>query len=103
MLRKQTKRRIFDIARNHHRWQTADLEGISVDSKLLENTKLNRKRIIKRNVKDQIKKEFGSGIITSLLLSLALKLAMKWIEQWMEDNLFGYNTPISVEDMKNDK
>ena len=54
-------------------------------------------------VKDQIKKEFGSGIITSLLLSLALKLAMKWIEQWMEDNLFGYNTPISVEDMKNDK
>jgi hypothetical protein len=86
VLRKKTRMRIREIARNSYVTQKGDRDLVAF-------------RAIAASQR-QIKREFGSGIITSLLMSLMIKLAIRYIEGWIEDNLFSYHVPQKFEEAK---
>ena len=86
MLKRKTRVRIREIARQNYIFQAGDRESV------VFNAISGSQR--------QIKQEFGGGIITSLLISLMVKLAIRYIEQWAEDNLFSYHVPESFEELR---
>jgi hypothetical protein len=79
MLRRKTRQRIREIARQNYVRQEGERDSI------VFNAIAGSQR--------QIAQEFGSGIVTSILISLMIKLAIRYIEQWAEDNLFQSNVP----------
>ncbi len=86
VLRKKTRMRIREIARQNYVTQKGDRELLAF-------------RAISASQR-QIKQEFGTGIISSILISLMIKLAVKYIEGWIEDKLFSYNVPQQFEEAK---
>ncbi|MGI9460537.1 MAG: hypothetical protein ACR2NF_11105 [Pirellulales bacterium] len=86
LLRKKTRMRIREIARQSYVTQSGSKELVVF-------------RAIASSQR-QIKQEFGSGIISSILLSLMIKLAIRYIEGWVEDNLFSYHVPQKFEEAK---
>ncbi len=86
MLRKRTRMRIREIARQNYVRQEGERDSI-VFNAIAGSQK-------------QINQEFGSGIITSLLLSVMIKLAIRYIEKWAEENLFQSAVPTKFEDLK---
>ena len=86
MLRRRTRIRIREIARQNYVRQEGERDSI------VFNAIAGSQR--------QIGQEFGSGIITSLLISLMIKLAIRYIEKWAEENLFQSAVPFEFEDLK---
>lgn len=95
MLKRKTRERIRELARDVWVYETADLGTVPADSKsyLFQQEVIRRRDRSRGIIKDRVKQEFGSGILTSLLLSLMMKLAMKYIEEWISDHLFSSHVP----------
>ena len=74
LLRKRTRQRVREIARQNYVRQSGS-SGLDV---------LRLKAI--EGAKWQLKKEFGSGIVTSLLISLMIKLCLLHFS--LNDNTF---------------
>jgi hypothetical protein len=85
-LKKKTRQRIREIARQNYVRQKGDDDLVAF-------------RAIAGSQR-QIKQEFGTGIISSILISLMIKLAIKYIEGWIEEKLFSYNVPTKFEEAK---
>lgn len=95
-LKRKQRESVRDIARNHYRWQTADLQNVSRRepvSRLMKDALGSRRLIMRNGIEQDLKSGFGTGIIASILISIAIKLAMRYIDQWIEENLFGYDVP----------
>ena len=86
MLRKKTRMRIREIARQNYVRQNGERDSI-VFNAIAGSQK-------------QIKQEFGSSLIASFLISLMIKLAIKYIEKWAEENLFQSAVPTKFEELK---
>jgi len=103
ILNRKQRQSVRDIARNHYRWNTADLQAISKRepvSRLMQGALRDRREVIEKGVKSDLKDGFGTGIIASILLSIAIKLAMRYVNQWIQENLFGYDVPAAFSEAK---
>ena len=99
ILKRQQRKRVRDIARNHFRWHTADLiPARDGGSSFLDKSVKERIEIAKVGVKEDLQEAFGSGIVANLLISLAFKLAMKYFERWIEEKIFGYEVPADFDE-----
>ena len=102
-LKRKQRERVRDIARNHYRWHTADLQNVSrrePASHLMKSALADRRLIMRNGIKEDLQSGFGSGIISSILISIAIKLAMRYVNQWIEENLFGYDVPAAFSEAK---
>ncbi len=102
-LKRKQRESVRDIARNHYRWHTADLQNVARRepvSHLMKGALADRRLIMRNGIKEDLSGGFGSGIIASILLSIAIKLAMRYIDQWIEENLFGYDVPAAFSEAK---
>lgn len=102
-LKLKQRQAVRDIARNHYRWNTADLQVVSKRepvSRLMQSALKDRRSVIEKGIREDLKGGFGTGIITSILLSIAIKLAMRYVDQWIQENLFGYDVPAAFSEAK---
>ena len=102
-LKLKQRQAVRDIARNHYRWNTADLQAVSKRepvSRLMQSALKDRRSTIEKGIREDLKGGFGTGIITSILLSIAIKLAMRYVDQWIQENLFGYDVPATFSEVK---
>ena len=102
-LKRKQRESVRDIARNHYRWHTADLQNIASRepvSHLMKGALADRRLIMRQGIEEDLQSGFGSGIISSILLSIAIKLAMRYVNQWIEENLFGYDVPAAFSEAK---
>ncbi len=103
LLKRKERERVRDIARNHYRWHTADLQAVSKRepvSFLMKGALADRRLIMRNGIEEDLKSGFGTGIISSILISIAIKLAMRYVNQWIEENLFGYDVPSTFSEAK---
>ncbi len=105
LLKREQRKRVRDIARNHYRWHTADLQTIAKRepvSYLMKGALADRRLIMRNGIEEDLREGFGTGIVANILISLAIKLAMRYVNQWIEENLFGYDVPAAFSEVNDE-
>ena len=101
-LRKKTRKRVREIARDALVWQTADLATVPADnqSQLFRSELQRRRRLAVDGAKEMAKKELGSSLLGTLVMTLIFKLIEKYISNWIEQNLLGPHIPRDFKEAK---